>query len=146
MRSSNCMPQLCSSSCSLSHVYCLASCSLSYGWAWTVLSEGRPTPDCFSLPTAARTLTALCFFVCAVIDAVQWGVDYLVKAHSAPNRFVAVLGNDTLDFAYYGSVERYDSYVKKRTTCYIDTKTRGACPGHHHADPSGKGGTRDRST
>jgi hypothetical protein len=38
----------------------------------------------------------------------------------------AVLGNDTLDFDYYNSVERYDQYVPKRTTCYIDRRNRGA--------------------
>ena len=38
------------------------------------------------------------------IDAMRWGADYLVKAHSAPNRFVAVVGNSTLDFNYYGPV------------------------------------------
>jgi hypothetical protein len=37
-----------------------------------------------------------------------------------------VLGNDTLDFDYYNSVERYDQYVPKRTTCYIDRRNRGA--------------------
>jgi hypothetical protein len=60
------------------------------------------------------------------IDAIEWGADYLMAAHSKPDRFVAVLGNDTLDFDYYGSVERYDTYVKKRTTCYIDSKNRGS--------------------
>ena len=35
------------------------------------------------------------------IDAMRWGADYLVNAHSAPNRFVAVMGNSTLDFNYY---------------------------------------------
>ena len=35
------------------------------------------------------------------IDAMRWGADYLVNAHSAPNRFVAVVGNSTLDFNYY---------------------------------------------
>ena len=35
------------------------------------------------------------------IDAMRWGADYLVNAHSSPNRFVAVLGNSTLDFNYY---------------------------------------------
>ena len=29
---------------------------------------------------------------------------YLVAAHSAPNQFVAVVGNSTLDFNYYGPV------------------------------------------
>lgn len=38
----------------------------------------------------------------------------------------AVLGNDTLDFDYYNSVERYDQYVPKRTTCYIDRRNKGA--------------------
>ena len=38
------------------------------------------------------------------IDAMRWGADYLVAAHSAPNRFVAVVGNSTLDFRYYGPV------------------------------------------
>lgn len=60
------------------------------------------------------------------IDAIEWGVDYLLKAHSKSDRFVAVLGNDTLDFDYYGSVERYDTYVPKRTTCYIDKDHRGS--------------------
>ena len=39
-----------------------------------------------------------------------------------------MLGNDTLDFDYYNSVERYDQYVPKRTTCYIDRTHRGAQP------------------
>jgi len=60
------------------------------------------------------------------LDNIEWGADYLLAAHSQPNRFVAVLGNDTLDFNYYGSVERYDTYVKSRPSCYIDTKTRGS--------------------
>lgn len=42
--------------------------------------------------------------------------------HSA----VAVVGNDTLDFDYYNSVERYDSYVPRRPSCYIDSRNRGA--------------------
>ena len=37
------------------------------------------------------------------IDALTWGADYLVAAHSSPNHFVAVVGNSTLDFAYYVS-------------------------------------------
>jgi hypothetical protein len=61
-----------------------------------------------------------------LVKAVDWGVAYLVKAHSRPDRFVAVLGNDTLDFDYYNSVERYDQYVPKRTTCYIDRRNRGS--------------------
>lgn len=36
------------------------------------------------------------------LDAIKWGADYLVNAHSAPNQFVAVVGNSTLDFNYYG--------------------------------------------
>ena len=38
------------------------------------------------------------------LSALRWGADYLVAANSAPNRFVAVVGNDTLDFNYYGPV------------------------------------------
>lgn len=38
----------------------------------------------------------------------------------------AVLGNDTLDFDYYNSVERYDQYVSRRPSCYIDRRNRGA--------------------
>lgn len=38
------------------------------------------------------------------IDALTWGADYLVAAHSSPNHFVAVVGNSTLDFAYYVSM------------------------------------------
>ncbi len=37
------------------------------------------------------------------LDAVKWGADYLVSAHSAPNQFVAVVGNSTLDFNYFGA-------------------------------------------
>lgn len=36
------------------------------------------------------------------VDAIKWGADYLVNAHSAPYQFVAVVGNSTLDFNYYG--------------------------------------------
>lgn len=38
------------------------------------------------------------------LDAIKWGADYLVNAHSAPNQFVAVVGNSTLDFNYYGGL------------------------------------------
>lgn len=38
------------------------------------------------------------------IDEMRWGADYLVSAHSAPNRFVAVVGNYTIDFQYFGPV------------------------------------------
>ena len=33
----------------------------------------------------------------AALDNIEWGADYLMAAHSQRNRFVAVLGNDTLD-------------------------------------------------
>ena len=49
-----------------------------------------------------------------------------MSASKKSGSFVAVLGNDTLDFDYYGSVEHYDNYVSKRTTCYIDKYSRGA--------------------
>lgn len=61
-----------------------------------------------------------------VLDNIGWGADYLMAAHSKPDRFVAVLGNSTLDFNYYGAVEDYDTYVKSRPSCYIDTNTRGS--------------------
>lgn len=31
-----------------------------------------------------------------------------------------------VQFDYYGSVERYDQYVKSRPSCYIDTTHRGS--------------------
>lgn len=44
------------------------------------------------------SILTVIFLLAAAIDAIEWGADYLIAAHSRPNRFVAVLGNDTLDF------------------------------------------------
>lgn len=60
------------------------------------------------------------------IDGIVWGADYLVNAHSAPNQFVAVLGNSTLDFNYYGPVEEYSDFVKQRPSCYINAANPGS--------------------
>jgi hypothetical protein len=38
---------------------------------------------------------------------------------------VAVVGNSTLDFNYYGPVEEYATYVKSRPACYIDEDNPG---------------------
>lgn len=53
---------------------------------------------------------------------------YIVATHSAPNRVVAVLGNSTLDFNYYGPVEEYEQNVASRPSCYIDQTNRGGPP------------------
>mmetsp|Transcript_6836 Transcript_6836/g.19716 ORF Transcript_6836/g.19716 Transcript_6836/m.19716 type:complete len:804 (+) Transcript_6836:5446-7857(+) len=60
------------------------------------------------------------------LDAIKWGADYLVNAHSAPNQFVAVVGNSTLDFNYYGPVEEYQDFVAERPSCYINAANPGS--------------------
>lgn len=42
-----------------------------------------------------------------------------------PLSCIAVVGNSTLDFNYYGPVEEYATYVKSRSSCYINAQNPG---------------------
>ena len=49
-----------------------------------------------------------------VNDAIKWGADYLVSAWNPKlSTFVAVVGNNTLDFNYYGPLEEYEQYLPR---------------------------------
>lgn len=39
------------------------------------------------------------------LDTIQWGADYLIKAHVEPEVFIAQVGNYTLDHSYWGRPE-----------------------------------------
>lgn len=60
-------------------------------------------------------------------DLIKWGADFLVSSwNSQQQGFVAVLGNNSLDFNYYGPVEEYDRYVD-RPAFYINAQNPGGC-------------------
>ena len=60
-------------------------------------------------------------------DLIRWGADYLVSAwNPGKNAFVAVVGDNTTDFDYYGPMEEYQ-YYNKRPTWYADNDAPGAC-------------------
>lgn len=61
-----------------------------------------------------------------VNDLIKWGADYLVASwNSKDQAFVAVLGNNSQDFNYYGPVEEYDYYVE-RPAFYINAQAPGS--------------------
>lgn len=63
-----------------------------------------------------------------VRDLIKWGADFLVASwNSQAQAFVAVLGNNTLDFNYYGPVEEYEQYVD-RPAFYINAQAPGKLP------------------
>ena len=67
------------------------------------------------------------------LDAIRWGADYLVSAHSAPNQFVAVVGNSTLDFNYYGARRLHDpntSPDSSRPFTLLAPSTFSSCTEH----------------
>lgn len=58
-------------------------------------------------------------------DLLAWGADYLVSAWNADTKsFVAVVGDNTTDFNYYGPIEEYQ-YYNKRPTWYADNENPG---------------------
>lgn len=59
-------------------------------------------------------------------DLIKWGADFLVKSwNNEAQAFVAVLGNNTIDFNYYGPVEEYDQY-NERPAFYINAEATGS--------------------
>ncbi|KAK9828596.1 hypothetical protein WJX72_000945 [[Myrmecia] bisecta] len=59
-------------------------------------------------------------------EAIKWGADFLIASYPKPNTFVAVIGNDTLDFDYYGPPEEYDSFVSSRPVFYLTEADPGS--------------------
>lgn len=60
---------------------------------------------------------------------IRWGADYLVSAWNPDNQaFVAVVGDNTTDFNYYGPIEEYQ-YYNKRPSWYADSANPGELPG-----------------
>ena len=65
-----------------------------------------------------------------VNDLIKWGADYLVASwNNQQQAFVAVLGNNSQDFNYYGPLEEYDYYVE-RPAFYINAQAPGV-PSYH---------------
>lgn len=63
-----------------------------------------------------------------VHDLIKWGADFLVASwNSQAQAFVAVLGNNSLDFNYYGPVEEYEQYIE-RPAFYINAQAPGEFP------------------
>lgn len=60
-----------------------------------------------------------------VKDLIKWGADFLVASwNSQAQAYVAVLGNNSLDFNYYGPVEEYEQYID-RPAFYINAQAPG---------------------
>lgn len=60
---------------------------------------------------------------------IRHGADFLVSSwNNQAQAFVAVLGNNSLDFNYYGPVEEYDIYVD-RPAFYINAQNTGESSG-----------------
>lgn len=60
-----------------------------------------------------------------VKDLIKHGADFLVKSwNNDAQAFVAVLGNNSQDFNYYGPVEEYEIYVD-RPAFYINAQNPG---------------------
>jgi hypothetical protein len=52
------------------------------------------------------------------LDAIRWGSDYLISSYTAPSQFVAVVGNNTVDFDYYGPPEEKEKNGGWGPVCY----------------------------
>ena len=62
-----------------------------------------------------------------VNDLIKHGADYLVSSwNNKAQAFVAVLGNNSIDFNYYGPVEEYEIY-NDRPAFYINAQAPGLC-------------------
>ena len=63
-----------------------------------------------------------------VNDLIKWGADFLVASwNSSAQGLVAVMGNNSQDFNYYGAVEEYEAYVA-RPAFYINAQAPGEPP------------------
>ena len=63
-----------------------------------------------------------------VKDLIKWGADFLVASwNNQAQAYVAVLGNNSLDFNYYGPVEEYEQYID-RPAFYINAQAPGLPP------------------
>lgn len=61
-----------------------------------------------------------------VKDLIKWGADFLVASwNNQAQAYVAVLGNNSLDFNYYGPVEEYEQYID-RPAFYINAQAPGS--------------------
>lgn len=51
---------------------------------------------------------------------VKWGAEFLISSHSQPNRIVAMFGNSTHDFNYFGPLEHKELWLKDAwgESCY----------------------------
>lgn len=57
---------------------------------------------------------------------VKWAADYLVACHVAPNVYMGLNGNYTLDFDYYGPPELSSKYVSSKPFGYITKANKGS--------------------
>lgn len=46
-----------------------------------------------------------------VLLYIRWGAEFLISSHSAPNRIVAMFGNSTHDFNYFGPLEHKEMWL-----------------------------------
>lgn len=58
-----------------------------------------------------------------VLDAIKWGTDYILKAHTASNELWAQVGTGELDHAYWGSAE---TMTMARPAFKIDAENPGS--------------------
>ncbi|HEY9669181.1 MAG TPA: glycoside hydrolase family 9 protein [Coleofasciculaceae cyanobacterium] len=58
-----------------------------------------------------------------ILDAVKWGTDYILKAHTAPNEFYGQVGLGGVDHAYWGPPEKM---TMQRPAFKIDTQRPGS--------------------
>ncbi|CAK0782162.1 hypothetical protein CVIRNUC_005591 [Coccomyxa viridis] len=86
----------------------------------------------FSFPTAF-TLTQLAWGVVQyregyakvgelqeALEAIKWGVDYLLNCHTEPKKFVAMYGSSEVDFGYFGPPEEHLLWTEEeREATYI---------------------------
>lgn len=47
----------------------------------------------------------------AALEAIRWGMDYLLNCHSAPFQFVAMFGSSEVDFGYFGPPEEHKQWT-----------------------------------
>ncbi|GMH40067.1 hypothetical protein BSKO_07971 [Bryopsis sp. KO-2023] len=45
------------------------------------------------------------------LSYIRWGAEFLISSHSAPNRIVAMFGNSTHDFNYFGPLEHKEMWL-----------------------------------
>jgi hypothetical protein len=58
-----------------------------------------------------------------ILDAIKWGTDYILKAHTAPNEFYGQVGLGGVDHAYWGPAE---NMTMQRPAFKIDAQNPGS--------------------